>query len=84
MITLVAKHGLPDERKPVDVRVAGIWIEDNVMPSGGVVEEAAQSAAASMVEVDMVEVDTELEEIKARLGGAFVDLVQYLLVRMPK
>ena len=83
MITLVAKHGLPDERKPVDVRVAGIWIEDHVMNSGGVEEEAPHETPQKVV-ASIEKVDMELEEIKARLSAALVDLVQYLLVRMPK
>ena len=87
MITLVAKHGLPDERKEINVREAGIWIEDYVMPSGGVKEapqETPQRVAASLVEVDTVEVDTELEEIMARLNSALIDLVQHVVARTQK
>ena len=79
MITLVAKHGLPDERKPVDVRVAGIWIEDYAMPSEGVEEEAPQRVVASIEEVD-----TELDKINARIADALGDLVQYYLAKKQK
>ena len=85
VLDLVMQIGLPDEReKKLTVREAGIWIEDNVMPSGGVEEEPPQSSVASMVEVDMVEVDTELEKIMERLNSALVDLVQHVVARTQK
>jgi len=76
VLELVAQHGLPNGEGKVSLREAGLWIEDTIMNGGEVRHDTPQSSVATG--------NGELEEIKERLATAFVDLVQYLLVRMPK